>query len=226
MRTTASLIRRHYEPFVRCSTYEAPRTCASNTGSGTKTAVPRDAHPSCSEMQPRKVPSAETAAAIRAQPSPQERPVRLALGPKKQWPNLEGRAFRKIDFLLLCFQKTLPKAIEALIIIVTRNEQGQKLKSFTLRNHWAGICAQGCQRVSFLFTRVFKSTLPCLWLGCAAGSTHTQSPLATWEPSWVSVGGASGDPSVLWASFSSLLPLGTWRAGVQAEGCSGCRVWW
>ena len=41
----------------------------------------------------------------------------------------------KIDFLPLCFQKALHKATETFIIVVTRNEQGQRLESSSLKNH-------------------------------------------------------------------------------------------
>lgn len=68
----------------------------------------------------------------------------------------------KTDFLPLCFQKTLHKAIEVIITVVTRN--GQRLEFLSLKNRQK-YCVQGWQRVSILITMVVTKSLLCSWSG-------------------------------------------------------------
>lgn len=68
----------------------------------------------------------------------------------------------KTDFLPLRFQKTLHKAIEVIINVVTRN--GQRLEFLSLKNRQK-YCVQGWQCVSILITMVVTKTLPCSWPG-------------------------------------------------------------
>lgn len=68
----------------------------------------------------------------------------------------------KTDFLHLRFQKTLHKAIEVIINVVTRN--GQRLEFLSLKNRQK-YCVQGWQCVSLLITMVVTKTLPCPWPG-------------------------------------------------------------
>lgn len=75
----------------------------------------------------------------------------------------------KTDFLPLRFQKTLHKAIEVIINVVTRN--GQRLEFLSLKNRQK-YCVQGWQCVSILITMVVTKTLPCLaW---ETGSTQKE----------------------------------------------------